>query len=50
MRSEVNEILELLKIAKSKTGVSGEEVDEKRQVTFGYMDNQIEVEIDQVHT
>ena len=48
----MNEILEILKIAKSKIGVSGEDVDEKRQVTFGYIDNdnQIEVEIDQVHT
>ena len=48
MRSEVNEILEIQRWC----GKGGQKTfDEKRQVTFGYTDNDnqiVEVEIDQV--
>ena len=62
MRSEMNDVLEVLKIAKSNNGMVGKDrtmLDENRRVTFGYVDNnnQIEemkipidgIEIDQVH-
>jgi hypothetical protein len=63
MRSEMNDVLEVLNIAKSKDGMLGKDrtmLDEKGRVTFGYVDNnnQIvemkiplkEVEIDRVAT
>jgi hypothetical protein len=62
MRSQMNDVLEVLKIAKSKNGMVEKDttmLDEKRRVTFGYVDdnNQIVevkipldgVEIDEVH-
>jgi hypothetical protein len=62
MRSQMNDVLEVLKIAKSKNGMVGKDrtmLDEKRRVTFGYVDNNNQivemkipldgVEIDQVH-
>ncbi len=42
MRSEMNDVLEVLKIAKSKNGMIGKDrtmLDEKGRVTFGYVDN-----------
>ena len=58
----MNDVLEVLKIAKSKNGMVGKDrtmLDEKRRVTFGYVDNNNQivetkipvdgVEIDQVH-
>ena len=42
MRSEMNDVLEVLKIAKSKNGMIGKDrtmLDENRRVTFGYVDN-----------
>ena len=42
MRSQVNDVLEVLKIAKSKDGTVGKDrtmLDENRRVTFGYVDN-----------
>ena len=42
MRSEMNDVLEVLKIAKSKNGMVGKDrtmLDEKRRVTFGYVDD-----------
>jgi hypothetical protein len=42
MRSQMNDVLEVLKIAKSKDGMVGKDrtmFDEKRRVTFGYVDN-----------
>ncbi len=62
MRSEMNDVLEVQKIAKSKNGMVGKDrtmLDEKCRVTFGYVDNNNQivemkipvdgVEIDQVH-
>ena len=61
MRSQMNDVLEVLKIAKSKDGMVGKDrtmLDEKCRVTFGYVDNNNQivevkvpidgVEIDQV--
>lgn len=42
MRSQMNDVLEVLKIAKSKDGMVGKDrtiLDEKRRVTFGYVNN-----------
>jgi hypothetical protein len=42
MRSQMNDVLEVLKIAKSSDGKVGKDrtmLDEKRRVTFGYVDN-----------
>ena len=42
MRSQMNDVLEVLKIAKSKDGTVGKDrtiLDEKRRVTFGYVNN-----------
>ena len=42
MRSQMNDVLEVLKIAKSKDGMVGKDrtmLDENRRVTFGYVDN-----------
>jgi hypothetical protein len=42
MRSQVNDVLEVLKIAKSKDGRVGKDrtiLDENRRITFGYVDN-----------
>jgi hypothetical protein len=42
MRSQMNDILEVLKIAKSHNGMVGKDrtmLDENRRVTFGYVDN-----------
>ena len=42
MRSQMNDVLEVLKITKSKDGMVGKDrtmLDEKRRVTFGYVDN-----------
>jgi hypothetical protein len=62
MRSQMNDVLEVLKIAKSHNGMVGKDrtmLDENRQVTFGYVDNNNQivevkipvhgVEIDEVH-
>jgi hypothetical protein len=42
MTSQMNDVLEVLKIAKSHNGIVGKDrtmLDENRQVTFGYVDN-----------
>jgi integrase len=42
MRAEMNDVLEVLKIAKSKNGMIGKDrtmLDEQGRVTFGYVDN-----------
>ena len=42
MRSQMNDVLEVLKIAKSKDGMLGKDrtmLDGNRRVTFGYVDN-----------
>jgi hypothetical protein len=62
MRSQMNDVLEVLKIPKSHNGMVGKNrtmLDENRQVTFGYVDNNNQivevkilvdgVEIDEVH-
>ena len=62
MRSQMNDVLEVLKITKSKDGMVGKDrtmLDEKRRVTFGYVDNSNQivevkipldgVKIDEVH-
>ena len=62
MRSQMNDVLEVLKIAKSNNGMVGKDrtmLDENRRVTFGYVDNNNQivevkvpldgVEIDEVH-
>ncbi len=59
----MNDVLEVLKIAKSKNGMVGKDrtmLDENRRVTFGHVDNNNQivevkipldgVEINQVHT
>ena len=62
MRSQMNDVLEVLKLAKSKDGIVGKDrtiLDENRRVTFGYVDNNNQivevkipldgVEVDEVH-
>jgi integrase len=62
MRSQMNDVLEVLKIAKSKNGMIGKDrtmLDENRRITFGYVDNNNQivevkipldgVEVDEVH-
>ena len=62
MRSQMNAVLEVLKIAKSKNGMIGKDrtmLDENRRITFGYVDNNNQivevkipldgVEVDEVH-
>ena len=62
MRSQMNDVLEVLKLAKSKDGMVGKDrtiLDENRRVTFGYVDNNNQivevkipldgVEVDEVH-
>jgi hypothetical protein len=42
MRSQMNDVLEVLKIAKSKDGMVGKDrtmLDENRRMTFGYVGN-----------
>jgi hypothetical protein len=42
MRAEMKDVLEVLKIAKLKNGMTGKDrtmLDEKGRVTFGYVDN-----------
>jgi len=46
MRSEMNDVLEVLKIAKSKNGMIGKDrtmLDENRRVTFGYVNNNSQI-------
>ena len=46
MRSEMNDVLEVLKIAKSKNGTIGKDrtmLDEKRRLTFGYVNNNSQI-------
>ena len=58
----LNDVLEVLKIAKSKNGIVGKDrtmLDENRRVTFGYINNNNQivevkipldgVEVDEVH-
>ena len=62
MRSQMNDVLEVLKIAKSKNGMVGKDrtmLDENHRMTFGYVDNNNQivevkipldgVEVDEVH-
>ena len=62
MRSQMNDVLDVLKIARSKNGMVGKDrtmLDENRRVTFGYVDNKNQivevkipldgVQIDEVH-
>jgi seryl-tRNA synthetase len=46
MRSEMNDVLEVLKIAKSKNGKIGMDrtmLDEKRRLTFGYVNSNSQI-------